>query len=76
MRRAPAAFAAGDLGNPGGKEKDFVGPCHTLKAWMMELLPSGNPLPHHVAGGRPVGEKPALVVEQSAFADGHLPTEM
>src|SRR5229473_3377939 len=29
-----------------------------------------------MAGGRPVGEKPTLRVEQSAFADGHLPTDM
>src|SRR5258706_14021148 len=39
-------------------------------------FPSGNPLPHDMAGGRPVGEKPTLGVEQSAFADGHLPTDM
>jgi hypothetical protein len=39
-------------------------------------LPSGNPFPHDMAGGRPVGEKPALRVEQSAFAAGHLPTDM
>src|ERR1700731_2249048 len=38
--------------------------------------PSGNPFPHDMAGGRPMGEKPALRVEQSAFADGHLPTDM
>src|ERR1700730_10942175 len=37
---------------------------------------SGNLLPHDVAGGRPVGEKPSLRIEQSAFADGHLPTDM
>jgi hypothetical protein len=43
---------------------------------MERNLPSGNRLPHHMAGGRPVGEKPTLRVEQSAFADGHLPTEM
>src|ERR1700722_13645561 len=29
-----------------------------------------------MAGGRPVGEKPTLRVEQSAFSDGHLPTDM
>ena len=29
-----------------------------------------------MAGGRPVGEKPTLRVEQSAFANGHLPTDM
>src|SRR5258708_31567068 len=29
-----------------------------------------------MAGGCPVGEKPALRVEQPAFADGHLPTDM
>ena len=29
-----------------------------------------------MAGGRPVGEKPTLRVEQPAFADGHLPTDM
>src|SRR5260221_14629056 len=29
-----------------------------------------------MAGGRPVGEKPSLPVEQSSFANGHLPTDM
>ncbi len=42
----------------------------------LRKLPSGNPFPHDMAGGRPVGEKPTLRVEQSAFADGHLPTDM
>lgn len=37
---------------------------------------SGNPFAHDMAGGRPVGEKPTLRVEQSAFAYGHLPTDM
>jgi hypothetical protein len=29
-----------------------------------------------MAGGRPVGEKPTLRIEQSAFTDGHLSTDM
>src|ERR1700736_1484652 len=29
-----------------------------------------------MAGGRPMGEKPPLRVDQSAFADGHPPTDM
>jgi hypothetical protein len=38
--------------------------------------PSGNPFSHDMAGGRPVGEKLTRRVEQSAFGDGHLPTDV
>jgi len=53
----------------------FPEPNVTGKPWhRVNFL--GNPFPHDMAGGRPVGEKPTLRVEQSAFANGHLPTDM
>ena len=42
----------------------------------LRKYPSGNSITRDMAGGRPVGEKPTLRVEQLAFADGHLPTDM
>jgi hypothetical protein len=46
------------------------------EGWHLRKQLSGTPIAHDMAGGRPVGEKPTLRVEQSAFADGHLSTDM
>src|SRR5258708_7735943 len=36
---------------------------------VLRKLPSANPFPHDMAGGCPVGEKPPLCLEPTAFAD-------
>jgi hypothetical protein len=71
--RPASHFARGQV-----RRSDLTGSSAVLfsEGLALRKLPSGNPFPHDMAGGRPVGEKPTLRVEQSAFADGHLPTDM